>query len=167
MKAANLWHSRRQPEHHIATPPPLLPGERTKAHSALSLSTEWGAGNDGVFLSQRTGNQSLTVGERAGEVRPEEKQKAGLTTMQDGHVRWGRMVQRTQAPAASRKGWERYTLAPLILRHKCYWRMRQVISQELKMKIGRMIRIRVDRSHCSPKRKKNEARRGMCLRTMT
>lgn len=107
------------------------------------------------------------MGERAGEVRPEEKQKAGLSTMQDGHVRWRRMVQRTQVPGASRKGWERYTLAPLILRHKCYWRTRQVISQELKMKIGHVIRIRVDRSHCSPKRKKNEARRGMCLRTMT
>ena len=77
------------------------------------------------------------------------------------------MVQRRQVPGASRKGWERYTFAPLILRHKCYWRTRQVISEELKMKRGHLIRIRVDQSHCSPKGKKNEARRGMCLRTMT
>jgi len=59
-------------------------GSRPTLLSAVAQSGEQGMM---VFFFPRTGNQSLTVGERAGEVRPEEKQKAGLTTMQDGHVR--------------------------------------------------------------------------------
>ena len=46
-------------------------------------------------------------------------------------------------PRSLRQRLGKNTFAPLILRHKCFWRTRQVISQELRMKIGHLIRIRV------------------------